>query len=172
MTENQTTKTEGERIRGLSIRQPWVDGILYGNKRIENRMAWRGSKFLGKFLIHAAKNMTRDEYNQAVLFLAKRQIEWRPREPYSLTLGAFVGRAEVVDHIYANGLDRHGEPHPRANDPHYMGGFALVLADHVEVFNRPIQCSGMLGFFTVDPTVLPDEPFNLKIQSSQENSKK
>lgn len=141
-------------MRALSVRQPWIDGIIYGGKRIENRVAWKGSAFRGPFLLHAAKAMTLLEYNEAILFMMKQGIAWRPKLPPDLVLGALVGRGEVVSVIRPGGLTDKGEAHPMADDPWYMGGFALELAN-VEVLAKPIHCRGMLGFWPVDPAVYP-----------------
>lgn len=140
-------KTEG--ARALSIRQPWMDAILYGGKRIENRVAWQGSAFRGPVLLHAAKAMTLTEYNEAILFMMKRGIKWRPKLPPELTRGAIVGRAEVIDVIRTGGVNAKGDYHVRRSDPWYMDGFALELS-RVEVFPEPIPYRGMLGFFPVD----------------------
>lgn len=136
-------------MRALSVRQPWIDGIIYGGKRIENRVAWKGSAFRGPVLLHAAKAMTLVEYNEAILFMMKRGIKWRPGLPPDLVRGAIVGRAEVIDVIYSGGLSKSGALHVRRADPWYMDGFALELAK-VEVFDKPIPHRGMLGFFPVE----------------------
>lgn len=144
-------------MKALSIRQPWVDAILYGGKRIENRLAWRGSDFRGEFLIHASSGMTGVEYAEAVRFCERRGISWRPRAQHLLTRGAIVGRARVVDVIMPDGFRHPGEGyaspcvshvrHELAADPFYMGGFALVLED-VEPL-RAYPWKGSLGFFEV-----------------------
>ncbi|MCG0445699.1 ASCH domain-containing protein [Pseudomonas aeruginosa] len=55
-------------MKALSIRQPWAWLVANGHKDIENR-DWATS-FRGRFLIHAAKSMTRDEYEEARDFAA------------------------------------------------------------------------------------------------------
>lgn len=149
-------------MRALSIRQPWLDAILFGGKRIENRIAWKGSAFRGPVYLHAAKAMTIAEYGEAWRWMRDRGIKWQPQDPDRLVRGALVGRCEVLDVILSGGLrDKNGrfgyargdtDRHPFADDPWYMGGFALVLGN-VEVFEEPIPYKGMLGFFNVDPSV-------------------
>jgi hypothetical protein len=141
-------------MKALSIRQPWLDAILYGGKTIENRVAWNGSAFRGPVLLHAAKAMTLEEYNEAILFMMKRGIKWRPKLPPELVRGAIVGRAEVIDVIRSGGVNASGALHVRRADPWYMDGFALELAN-VEAFAVPIPHRGQLGFFPVDAAVLP-----------------
>lgn len=147
-------------MKALSIRQPWLDAILYGGKRIENRAAWKGSSFRGRLLLHAAKGMTDDEYGGVMAFLTARGIEWRP-DHSKLARGALVGAASVIDVIMPGGLtyarrfeDR--KPHPLRDDPWYMGEFALVL-DHVKVFDTPIAYKGALGFFECSGVGAPTE---------------
>ena len=50
-------------MMALSIRQPWAWLILHAGKDIENR-DWP-TRFRGRFLIHASKGMTREEYELA-----------------------------------------------------------------------------------------------------------
>lgn len=52
-------------MKALSIRQPWAWLIVHGGKDIENR-SWH-TKFRGRFLVHAAKGMTSNEFTQALL---------------------------------------------------------------------------------------------------------
>jgi len=53
----------------LSIRQPWAWAIVHAGKDIENRN-WP-TRFRGRFLIHAAKGCTREEYLDACAFMAE-----------------------------------------------------------------------------------------------------
>ena len=50
-------------VVALSIRQPWAWLIVNGYKDIENRN-WK-TNFRGKILVHAAKGMTKAEYEDA-----------------------------------------------------------------------------------------------------------
>ncbi len=128
-------------MKALSFRQPWVDSILNGGKRIENRVHWRSSNFRGEFLIHASKGMTKQEYIDVGVFVTERNIVWRPPPVDKLTFGAIVGRATVVGVISETaGIV---EPH---HEPWWMGAFALLL-DDVVAFPEPIPHSGALGFF-------------------------
>lgn len=144
-------------MKALSLRQPWADAVLYGDKRLENR-TWSNSNFRGRFLIHAAKGCTRREYDDAVRFMEERSIPWRPKPLGELVRGAIVGRANVtgIIHTSIDGVYRmkfpdrtHSIAHLAADDLRWwMGAFALFL-DHVVQFPRPIPWSGSLGFFEV-----------------------
>jgi hypothetical protein len=128
---------EGEgHVKALSLRQPWAWAVLNG-KSIENRK-WN-TKFRGEFLIHAAKGMTRDEYEDAELFCRSRGL-WLP-EFRSFKRGGIVGIATLVDVI---------KPKPVHDGWQMAGQFGFVLVDV-----RPlvfVAHPGSLGFFSV-----PDE---------------
>jgi hypothetical protein len=146
-------------LRGLSFKQPWCDGVLYGGKRIENRLKWKNSYFRDEVLLHAAQAMTSREYVTVIEYLERQAIDWRPVAPSKLVQGAIVGRAKVVGVVregvvhlecaYAS-QDRSAKEHSRdltaEERQWWMGGFALVLED-VVAFREPIPWKGMLGFF-------------------------
>lgn len=142
--------------RGLSLRQPWCDAILYGGKRIENRVGWRTSHFRGPFLLHAAKGMTRDEYDDVLRFLDDRKIEWRPKPFGEIVRGGIVGAAHVGGVVYE---DRRivGDAAAVAQftlqaDRWWMGAFALILTSVREL--RFVPYPGSLGFFRVPSDVV------------------
>jgi len=148
-------------MKALSVRQPWLDAILYGHKRIENRRNWRGCNYRGDFLLHAASTMTLREYLDVQQYLVGHSINWYHVPPKKeLVFGALVAKATVVDVIMPGGLckqkvgERRPKPHPLARDPYYMGNFALVLAEKVELLPKPIPYKGALSFFNVNDSVL------------------
>lgn len=129
-------------MKVLTLRQPWCDAVIYGGKRIENRLAWHGCSYRGPILLHAAKAMTKKEWQDALAFMERRGINWLPS-----TLGArgaIVGGADIVD-VVMPGLD----PGDDFDDRWYMGGFALLLAN-VYRFEKPVEAKGMLGFWQHD----------------------
>ena len=125
----------------ISIRQPWAWAILHAGKDIENR-DWRTS-FRGPVCIHAAKGMTRAEYDAANHSIQEAvgrvDQEWLDLwhgvtpAPYKLERGGIVGVAEITDCISGS------------RSPWFFGrwGFVLTNARRVEF----IQCKGALGFF-------------------------
>ena len=82
----------------LSVRQPWAWAIIHGGKDIENR-SWQavnhGLRQRGRICIHAAKGMTRDEYESASDFMYGLGVICPP--PAELRRGGIIGSAEVVD---------------------------------------------------------------------------
>lgn len=124
-------------MKALSIRQPWAWLIINAGKDIENR-SWP-TRFRGRFLVHAAKGMTRAEYDDTAEWVAlTRNIALPPMA--ELLRGGIVGAAELVDCV-----DDH-------LSPWYMGQKAFVLRDANPLPFVPYK--GQLGFFEVDPQAL------------------
>lgn len=119
----------------LSIRQPWAWAIVHAGKDIENR-SWQavnhGLRQRGRIAIHAAKGMTREEYEDASAFMLGLDIEC-PR-PADLLRGGIIGSAEVVDVV------------SESASPWFFGPRGLVLRDP-EVWTF-IPAVGSLGYFT------------------------
>lgn len=150
-------------MKALSIRQPWAHFVVHGlhvhlappaQKDIENRR-WN-TAFRGEFLIHAAKGMTRQEYDDACDFAADELSVGRSLDalagvfpqPLSLPRGAIIGRARLVDVIPPcstcdGSHERVGCRHRRWHMPEQFG---FVLED-VRAFTKPIPWVGALGFF-------------------------
>lgn len=138
-------------MKALSIRQPWAWLILHAGKDIENRdwssryptylkaccMARDGERIL----IHAAKGMTRAEYEYALD--ATHWVSQITPLPAGLVMplfgdlprGGIVGSARI-----ARVVNRH-------ESPWFFGPIGLVLTD---VRSEPFRpCQGALGFFDV-----------------------
>lgn len=124
----------------LSVRQPWAWAIVHAGKRLENRgpMAVRHMKARAKppvdLCIHAAKGMTRDEYESARAHMTGMMGIEIPL-PFELIRGCIIGTARWVDVIGAS------------SSPWFVGPKALVLEDMAPIA-EPIPCRGALGLFT------------------------
>lgn len=120
-------------MKALSIRQPWAWLIINGGKDVENRDWPTG--FRGRFLIHAGKGMTRDEYLGGADLLAHidRRIMLPPFE--ALDRGGIVGAAVLA------GCVGHSE------SPWFFGRYGFELRDVMPLPFRPYK--GALGFFDV-----------------------
>lgn len=134
-------------MKALSIRQPWAWSILNAGKRIENR-TWYNN-YRGPFLIHAAKGLTRQEYEDWKQFYI-HEIDWRPESPEVPSFDAFerggiVGKAVVVDCLAASSQKR-------IADPWFSGPFGFVLDQVEKVPFVPLM--GKLGFFDVPDDIL------------------
>lgn len=114
-------------MKALSIRQPWAWLILNAGKDIENRDWYTG--FRGRFLIHASKGMTREEYENAPLWVVDLP------DFDDLERGGIVGSAELVDCV------------DDSDSEWFFGRYGFVLRDPKPLPFRPLK--GMLGFFDV-----------------------
>jgi len=118
-------------MKALSIRQPWAWLILHGGKDIENR-TWI-TRFRGPFYVHAAKGMTRQEYDTASDFAESRGI---PIPDYhDIDRGGIVGTAYLVD------------CHSFNESPWFFGPYGFVLEKVNPMPFHPLK--GELGFFDV-----------------------
>lgn len=124
----------------LSIRQPWAWLILHGGKDIENR-DWP-TKFRGRVLVHAAKGMTRDEWEGAWGFAPQRSKSAAAEAALtmeSVERGGIVGSVEIVDCVQ------------RSDSPWFVGRYGFVLRDPLLLPFTPWR--GQLGFFDVPLTM-------------------
>lgn len=121
----------------LSIRQPWAYCIINLGKDIENR-DWY-TKFRGPVCIHAAKGMTRDEYEDclATVHAISRTHPFTPGAVFpdlkELARGGIVGTAEIIACV------------EHSNSPWFFGRYGFVLANVKPVDFIPVK--GALGFF-------------------------
>lgn len=140
-------------MKALSIRQPWAWLILHAGKNIENR-SWNSrypayteaclmARDGERFLIHASKGMTRDEYEDALGTC--HMISRTHPFPADLTLPAFADlpRGGIV------GSARIARVVRDHTSPWFFGPIGLVLTD-IEVLPFE-QCKGALGFFDCNP---------------------
>lgn len=137
-------------MKALSIRQPWAWLIIHGGKDFENR-DWN-TLVRGRVLVHAAKGMTRDEYEDGldVLVLANRarrdQDMIRLPAFEELERGGIVGEVEITGVTDTNQLDEQGVTYP---SPWLSGRFGFKLESPRALPFRPYR--GQLGFFEVAP---------------------
>jgi len=123
-----------QRAVALSIRQPWAWLIVNGYKDIENR-DWT-TKFRGRFLVHASKGMTRQEYDQCLEYCQSNPCGFVPLPDFDkLERGGIVGDVELVDCV---------NDHPSF---WFNGEYGFVLQCARVLPFVPLK--GMLGFFTV-----------------------
>jgi hypothetical protein len=122
----------------LSVRQPWAWAIIHAGKDIENR-SWQavnhGLRQRGRIAIHAAKGMTRDEYQEAREFIDR---QGRPcPDAHALFRGGIIGSVEVIDVV------------SESDSPWFFGPRGLVLSDPKPC--RYVPASGQLGYFKWSP---------------------
>lgn len=118
----------------ISVRQPWAWAILHAGKDIENRsraISWGGIP-PRRMAIHAAKGMTRDEYEDAAHFMKSIGVECPLA--YDLLRGGIIGSV-VVHRFVSNHTSRW-----------FFGPIGMVLRDPVPAV-EPVPCAGALGWF-------------------------
>jgi hypothetical protein len=156
-------------MKALSGRQPWWWAILHAGKRIENRV-WNTS-YRGPILLHAAKGCTRDEYEDAIVWMENAGVIASladvPRLQ-AMQRGGVVGRARIVDVIrpWVPSLRVGGEPpgappfrstldrfYPAGIDHrwHMTEQYGFVLADVEPLPFAP--CAGSFGLFELPDVV-------------------
>jgi hypothetical protein len=121
-------------MKALTVRQPWAWAIINAKKDIENRN-WN-THFRGMVAIHAAKGMTRNEYEQGCEFI--KSIKPRIKIPAyeDLERGEIIGTVEIKDCVQD------------ANSPWFGGEYGFVLS-HPKKLPEPIPCKGALNFWNV-----------------------
>lgn len=119
-------------LRALSVRQPWAELIVRGDKNLEYR-TWR-LREMGPLLIHASRTLDHENF------------EITGMEPQGLPFGALVGIVDVVDCVEVE-----DEP----------GLYAFQLA-HPRRFAVPVPYRGAASIFRVPTAqvraALPGEP--------------
>lgn len=122
----------------LSVRQPWAWAIIFAGKDIENR-SWQavnhGLRQRGRIAVHAAKGMTREEYDDASSFMRGIGVECPPA--CDLRRGGIIGSVEVVDVV------------TKSDSPWFFGPRGLVLRGP-EAWTF-IPSVGALGYFNWRP---------------------
>ena len=128
----------------LSVRQPWAWAIIHCGKDIENR-SWQGVRHglvPGRIAIHAARGMTKAEYEEAREFIDS--LGFHTPEPHALYRGGIIGSVDVVDVV------------KHSDSPWFFGPRGLVLRDPRP--SRFIPAKGALGYFRwceADPSTVP-----------------
>lgn len=135
-------------MKALSLRQPWAWMVVHGGKRIENRR-WN-TRVRGPFLIHAAKGMTRDEYEGAVDFASDVNAALVVPPFEAMQRGGIIGRARIVDVVPPCHGDLFHHECPHAWHMEEQFGFVLEGVEAIPFY--PLR--GELGFFNVAADVL------------------
>lgn len=129
----------------ISVRQPWAWAIIHAGKDCENRTPY-SIRFMrpltGRRAIHAAKGMTRDEYESARDFMETMGIACPP--PADLQRGGIIGSVDVIGST------------TQSHSRWFMGPAALQLRNPEPCVFVPAV--GQLGYFpwsAADPSIVP-----------------
>jgi len=121
-------------MKALSIRQPWAWLIVHAGKDIENR-CWR-THYRGCVLVHAAKGMTRNEYQEACLYATTRCGV----KPEDFPAFDALERGGIIGHVVITGCVDESE------SPWFFGPYGFTLSNATPLPFTP--CKGSLSFFT------------------------
>ena len=117
-------------MKTLTVRQPWAALIIHGGKDIENR-SW-ATDYLGPLLIHAAKAMTRKEYEECCQFCEEHDLESPVR--LDLQFGGIIGKVEVTGYTMKPDVS-----------PWFMGPIGWLVRNPVAL--PFVACNGRLGLW-------------------------
>lgn len=122
----------------LSVRQPWAWAIIHAGKDIENR-SWQavnhGLKTRRRIAIHAAKGLTRDEYEGTAEFMASIGVDCPAA--CDLLRGGIIGSVDVIDVV------------TESESRWFFGPRGLVLGNPQPC--ELIPAIGALGYFIWEP---------------------
>lgn len=127
-------------MRALTIRQPWAWLIIHGGKDIENRL-WR-TQIRGPFLVHAAKAMSRRDYEDAQRMAERVQGYAFAHDlplPEQFERGGIIGQVELVEVLPVHMTAAEVTGWRRVGDY----GFQLRNPQPLPFF----PCTGALGFW-------------------------
>lgn len=125
-------------LYALTIRQPWANCIIHGDKRIENRTWPPPEAVLGDYLaIHAGWMLDDDTTTSHFVYDVMQMPLWKEDE---LVRGAVLGVARLVEVVR------------ESDDRWFSGPYGWVLDDVVAI--EPIPCSGRQGVWELPTAVL------------------
>lgn len=138
-----------QRMRAISLWQPWASLWLTDAKTIETRSWYTGVR--GPVLVHAAKRIERDVDSElASICEAEFGADWRR----TLPLGALVGRIYLEACAGTAYLSRKSSAQDLACGNFEPGRFGWIRSREVIEFVRPIPYRGQQGFFWVPESFL------------------
>ena len=129
-------------MKCLSLKQPYADLLVFGEKTIELRK-WN-TKFRGEFLIHASKNIDIQACERLDIDIDK------------LTLGAIIGSAFLYDFKeYSNQeeFNKDKQKHFSIVTKYFDGYKYGFLIRNARMFKKSIPYPGKLRFFEVDNSI-------------------
>jgi ASCH domain len=134
-------------LRALSVKQPWLEAITHGDKRVENR-SWPAPEWaIGQVIgLHASKG-----FDWGAEFPPGRKALWCP--PEDLSLGAVVALARITGcHPLYNICNPSGVPETVCS-PWAVWGQCHWLLDEVCPLAEPVPCKGSLGLWRLPEDV-------------------
>jgi hypothetical protein len=130
-------------MKCLTLKQPFADLLALGEKTIELRK-WN-TKFRGKFLIHASRNIDIE---------ACERLDIDNDKP---TKGAIIGFAflyDVKEYKNQEEFNKDKQRHFSIISKFFDGYKYGFLVKDARMFKLSIPLSGKLGFFNVDDSII------------------
>jgi hypothetical protein len=149
----------GDRVKAITIRQPWAQAVAAGVKRIENRTTVY--TYRGLLAIHAGVAWSHrgaaDE--RIATWHGHRMLIGQPCHPMPherlFPTSAVIGVCELVDAHPDGGCCRPwGESSYREAGGRERQSIAHLVLQHRGVLAEPIPLPGRLGLWTVPPDVI------------------
>lgn len=137
-------------MKALSVRQPWAWAIIHGGKDVENRSApalnYMNLSNVDRIAIHAAKGMTREEYEEAEAFMSQRfGLAVPPAR--ELLRGGIIGSVAVT------GIVKYSA------SPWFFGPRGIALKNPEPCgFIPPVGALGLFEWRETNPSVVPPTP--------------
>jgi len=126
-------------MKCLSLKQPFADLLALGEKTIELRK-WN-TKFRGKFLVHASKNIDKEACERLDIDID------------NIRKGAIIGSAflyDVKEYKNQEEFNKDKQKHFSIISKYFDGYKYGFLVKDARMFKKSIPYSGKLGFFEVD----------------------
>ena len=130
-------------MKCLSLKQPFADLLALGEKTVELRK-WN-TKFRGKFLIHASKNMDIEACERLDIDIDK------------LIKGAIIGSAflyDVKEYKNQEEFSKDKQKHFSIISKYFDGFKYGFLVKDARMLKKSISYSGKLGFFEVGASII------------------
>lgn len=148
-------------MRIITVRQPWADAIIWGEKNIENRPRNIAGTYRGPVLIHAGLHRTTPgEINDYLArFPEAEELIWERAPQHAAMFGVILGVADLTGVHLVKGATRGGSvcfddhtipghvcsPWAQEHDEFPAGeGYHLTLAN-ARALDHPIPFKGGLG---------------------------
>jgi hypothetical protein len=132
-------------MKCLSLKQPFADLLALGEKTVELRK-WN-TKFRGKFLIHASKNIDIEACERLDIDI---DID-------KLTKGTIIGSAflyDVKEYQNQQEFNKDKQKHFSIISKYFDGYKYGFLVKDARMFKTSIPYSGKLGFFNIDDSII------------------
>jgi len=129
----------GDKMKVVSIREPYATLIKDGIKKVETR-SWK-TKYRGPIYIHSC--VAKSKIKERVKDLIKSELQY----------GYIICKAELIDCIYMD--EEYIEKVKKEDYNNYIcgryeiGRYAWVL-DNIETLDKPIKIKGQLGLWNYD----------------------